>query len=52
MCISLTRDAKTLYKVLADQMPSHRKRHMQPGQVVFIVRTQICYDGLEAANVI
>lgn len=52
MCISLARDAKTLYKVLADQMPSHRKRPMQLGQVVFIVGTQICYDGLEAANVI
>lgn len=33
-------------------MPSHRKRHMQPGQVVFIVGTQTCYDGLEVATVI
>ena len=33
-------------------MPSYRKRHMQPGQVVFIVGTQTCYDGLEVATVI
>lgn len=52
MFMSLGRDAKTLYKVLADQMPRHRKRPMQPRQVVFIVGAQACYDGLEVATVI
>lgn len=52
MCLSLARDAKILYKVLADQMPHHREGLTHAEQVVFIVGTQGCYNRSEVANVI